>query len=134
VHGISHSRAVHGGGRPEMTTELGQRLRDCRKSAGMTQPVLGEALGLSRNQVSAIERGQSLPPDSVIRNWVFAGGGTEEQGAELIELARGSLRPVHVEPDQPLTAPDPAAHQGGKRWDRPLGATGLPVVHVELDG
>ena len=41
--------------------KVGARLRECRKRAGITQEKLGEAVGLSTNHISAIERGINMP-------------------------------------------------------------------------
>lgn len=40
---------------------LGQRLRQQRKRRGLTIEQLAEMIGLSKNYVSLIERGQKLP-------------------------------------------------------------------------
>jgi transcriptional regulator with XRE-family HTH domain len=42
----------------EQTTDLASRVRDARGRAGLTQEQLGEATGLSRDQVAAIEVGR----------------------------------------------------------------------------
>lgn len=45
---------------------IGRRFRAVRKKAGMTQEEMGEALDLSKNHISDIERGCSLPTVKVL--------------------------------------------------------------------
>ena len=45
---------------------IGKRFRNVRKQAGLTQEVFGEALDLSKNHISDIERGCSLPTVKVL--------------------------------------------------------------------
>ena len=40
---------------------IGKRIKECRIAAGMTQMQLAEALDLSPNHVSAMERGAKIP-------------------------------------------------------------------------
>ena len=44
----------------EMIFEMGNRIRSCRKNAGMSQETLAEKVNLSPHQLSNIERGKSL--------------------------------------------------------------------------
>lgn len=44
----------------EMKIEMGNRIRSCRKDAGMSQETLAEKANLSPHQLSNIERGKSL--------------------------------------------------------------------------
>lgn len=45
---------------------IGKRFRNVRKQAGLTQEAFGEALDLSKNHISDIERGCSLPTVKVL--------------------------------------------------------------------
>lgn len=45
---------------------IGKRFRNARKQAGLTQEAFGEALDLSKNHISDIERGCSLPTVKVL--------------------------------------------------------------------
>ncbi len=47
---------------------IGKRFRYVRKQAGLTQESFGEALDLSKNHISDIERGCSLPTVKVLIN------------------------------------------------------------------
>lgn len=40
---------------------IGKRLKNVRKEAGLTQEAFGEIIGLSKNHVSDLERGVTLP-------------------------------------------------------------------------
>lgn len=42
-------------------TQFGNRLRNARKAAGLSQPALGEAAGVSPQSISACELGKQLP-------------------------------------------------------------------------
>ena len=44
-----------------MTLEIGQRLAEMRKQAGLSQEALAEKLGISRQAVSKWERAESAP-------------------------------------------------------------------------
>ena len=41
--------------------EIGNRIKECRKRAGLTQEQLSERIGLSKNHISGIERGLNQP-------------------------------------------------------------------------
>lgn len=43
--------------KPELKKYIGAKIRELRKSKGMTQTELGDLLGLKNNSISAIERG-----------------------------------------------------------------------------
>ena len=45
---------------------IGKRFRSVRKRAGLTQEAFGESLDLSKNHISDIERGCSLPTVKVL--------------------------------------------------------------------
>lgn len=45
---------------------IGKRFRNVRKMTGLTQEAFGEALNLSKNHISDIERGCSLPTVKVL--------------------------------------------------------------------
>lgn len=45
---------------------IGKRFRNVRKQTGLTQEAFGEALNLSKNHISDIERGCSLPTVKVL--------------------------------------------------------------------
>lgn len=44
---------------------IGERLRDLRKDAGLTQGELGGILNINKHSISSYERGKSEPPDDV---------------------------------------------------------------------
>jgi Helix-turn-helix domain len=58
--------------------ELGARLRQLRKSAGLTGQALADATGQHFTRVSRIENGAQAPTERNIRDWCAACG-TEDQ-------------------------------------------------------
>ena len=67
--------------------ELGARLRQLRKSAGLTGQALADATGQHFTRISRIENGAQAPTERNIRDWCVACG-AEEQIPELIATAR----------------------------------------------
>lgn len=58
----------------EFDTDLGQRIRDLRQAAGLTQQVLGERLGVTKQSISNIEVGrQSVSAEMLWNIAVFLG-------------------------------------------------------------
>jgi transcriptional regulator with XRE-family HTH domain len=49
------------GSRPDLQTRFGERLREARHKAGLTQAALAEAAGLTQQYVAKIEAGQINP-------------------------------------------------------------------------
>jgi hypothetical protein len=66
---------------------LGARLRQLRKSAGLTGQALAEATGQHFTRVSRIENGVQPPTERNIRDWCAACG-AEDQIPDLIATAR----------------------------------------------
>lgn len=58
---------------------IGKRFRHVRKCAGLTQESFGEALNLSKNHISDIERGCSLPTVKVLINVYSQFGHTPDE-------------------------------------------------------
>ena len=58
---------------------IGKRFRNVRKQAGLTQEEFGEALDLSKNHISDIERGCSLPTVKVLINVYSQFGHTPDE-------------------------------------------------------
>lgn len=52
--------------------DLNDRLRKARETADLDQTQLAELIGVSRNSVSAAERGASKPRKPVLIAWAFA--------------------------------------------------------------
>lgn len=52
--------------------DLNDRLRKARETADLDQAQLAELIGVSRNSVSAAERGASKPRKPVLIAWAFA--------------------------------------------------------------
>jgi transcriptional regulator with XRE-family HTH domain len=67
--------------------ELGLRLRQIRKAAGLTGQELAEATGQHFTRISRIENGAQPPTERNIRDWCAACG-TEDQAPDLIASAR----------------------------------------------
>jgi transcriptional regulator with XRE-family HTH domain len=67
--------------------EFGARLRQLRKSAGLTGQALADATGQHFTRISRIENGLQPPTERNIRDWCIACG-AEDQIADLIATAR----------------------------------------------
>ena len=67
--------------------ELGARLRQLRRSAGLTGQALADATGQHVTRVSRIENGAQPPTERNIRDWCAACG-AEDQVDDLIATAR----------------------------------------------
>lgn len=67
--------------------ELGVRLRQLRKSAGLTGQAVADATGQHFTRVSRIENGVQPPTERNIRDWCIACG-AEDQIPDLIATAR----------------------------------------------
>lgn len=67
--------------------ELGARLRQLRKSAGLTGQAIADATGQHFTRVSRIENGVQPPTERNIRDWCVACG-AEDQLTDLIATAR----------------------------------------------
>lgn len=63
-------------------------LNDLRRRAGLSGEELGRTVGWSQSKVSKIESGRTKPSVNDVRTWIDATGATEEQRAELPELAQ----------------------------------------------
>jgi transcriptional regulator with XRE-family HTH domain len=75
--------------------ELGARLRQLRKSAGLTGQVVAEATGQHFTRISRIENGIQPPTERNIRDWCVACG-AEDQIPELIATVR-SVESAYLE-------------------------------------
>jgi transcriptional regulator with XRE-family HTH domain len=69
--------------------ELGSRLRQLRKSAGLTQQVVADATGQHVTRVSRIENGGQAPTERHIRDWC-AVCGADARIPELIATAQAA--------------------------------------------
>ncbi len=75
--------------------ELGARLRQLRKSAGLTGQALADATGQHFTRVSRIENGAQVPTERNIRDWCAACG-AEDQIPDLIATAQ-SVETAYLE-------------------------------------
>jgi transcriptional regulator with XRE-family HTH domain len=75
--------------------ELGARLRQLRKSAGLTGQALADATGQHFTRISRIENGVQPPTERNIRDWCAACG-AEDQIRDLIATAR-SVESAYLE-------------------------------------
>jgi transcriptional regulator with XRE-family HTH domain len=75
--------------------ELGARLRQLRKSAGLTGQALADATGQHFTRVSRIENGAQAPTERNIRDWCAACG-AEDQIPDLIATAQ-SVETAYLE-------------------------------------
>ena len=51
---------------PVDKTQIGSRIKEIRKKAGLTQEQFGERIGFHKNQVYYVEVGKSIPSDDFI--------------------------------------------------------------------
>lgn len=58
---------------------IGKRIREIRKQAGLTQEAFGEKLELSKNHISDIERGCSLPTVKILISIYTQFGNTPDE-------------------------------------------------------
>ncbi len=72
---------------------FGRRLRDLRKTAGLTQQALGEASELSYKYVGAIERGEENPSLQVI---VKLAAGLKREPRDLFEYRHEATTPAQL--------------------------------------
>ncbi|GIJ50244.1 transcriptional regulator [Virgisporangium aliadipatigenens] len=75
--------------------ELGARLRQIRKAAGLTGQVLADATGQHFTRISRIENGVQTPTERNIHDWCTACG-AEEQIPDLIATSR-SVESAYLE-------------------------------------
>lgn len=103
---------------------LGERLRDLRRSAGLSGGQLAAQLGegWGQSKVSRIETGRQLPSDSDVRQWAAAFGDQPEElvamlGRATAEYAAFRDRYVQAggadQAEDAITAADFQAHQIG---------------------
>jgi transcriptional regulator with XRE-family HTH domain len=72
----------------ELPARLAGRLRDLRRSAGLTGINLGGTLGWTQSKVSKIETGRTLPATADVTAWAKATGASSDELAELVDLLR----------------------------------------------
>ena len=97
---------------------FGDRLRRLREAAGLTQEELADRAGLSRDAVSALERGRRRHPQAqTFRALATALGLSEEEVRELRSAAplRPGGRPVAPVVDPPASLPAPLTNLVGRR-------------------
>lgn len=70
--------------------KLGERLRACRKAAGVTGTELAGRLGVSQSTISKIETGKTRAPQDLVRQWLEHTAVDDEVRTELMELAENS--------------------------------------------
>jgi transcriptional regulator with XRE-family HTH domain len=72
--------------------EFGRRLREARRSVGMTQAVLADSVGLSRTSITNIERGKQHIPLHLLPELAAALG--DDALGLVPPLANGTLKPM----------------------------------------
>jgi transcriptional regulator with XRE-family HTH domain len=86
----------------EIDQDLAARLRAARAASKLSQPVLGERIGVTAATVSRIEAGKRRPSISVMQAW-FKECGFE---MEVVEVGDESRTVELVEAIESLTEPD----------------------------
>lgn len=69
---------------------LADKLAEIRVAAGLTQVVLGDAIGLRPERVADFERSRARPRGEVIRRWLHVCG-ADDQLDELLALVPGKV-------------------------------------------
>ena len=69
-----------------MDHTFGERIRDLRLVAGLTQQELAERVGLKTGQISGVERGERLPSLAAYRRIVNVFDLTAEAAGHLLQL------------------------------------------------
>ncbi len=90
----------------DLTTRIARRVRDLRDAQGFSLDALAERSGVSRSNISLIERGQSSPTAAVLDKLAAALGVTlaslfeepKEAAAQPSPLARVAEQPVWTDP------------------------------------
>jgi transcriptional regulator with XRE-family HTH domain len=72
--------------------ELGDRLRELRRAAGLTVRQLAASLSWPPSKISKLENGQQTPSDADVRAWTAAVGAEREADSILTELHTLSTR------------------------------------------
>lgn len=67
-------------------TELGERLKDLRRAAGLTGQQLADALSWPQSKVSKLENGRQTPTDEDVRSWCRATQAKNATKALLADL------------------------------------------------
>lgn len=80
--------------------EFGRRLREARRSAGLTQALLADSVGLSRTSITNIERGNQHIPLHLLPELAAALG--DDVHELLPPLTNGALQPMLAD----LSPPD----------------------------
>lgn len=117
-------------GNEDITERIGRRLRDLRAAAGLSLDALAHKSGVSRSNISLIERGQSSPTAVVLDKLSSALGVSVasmfEAGPDAQPLAPPS--PLARVADQPVWS-DPASGYV-RRNVSPAGVSPLQLVDV----
>ncbi|MEU1282937.1 helix-turn-helix transcriptional regulator [Kitasatospora sp. NPDC005856] len=69
--------------------DLGQRLRELRKDAGLTARAMAEAVGWHESKCSKLQSGRTVPSDEDIRTWAQLCG-VPEEADDLIATVRAT--------------------------------------------
>ncbi|MFT3666897.1 helix-turn-helix domain-containing protein [Piscinibacter sp.] len=92
----------------DVTTRLARRIKDLREAQGWTLDALAERSGVSRSNISLIERGRSSPTATVLDKLSAALGVTLASLFEAPAAAAAPPSPLARVADQPLWT-DPAS-------------------------
>lgn len=105
---------------PEALDAIGERLREERERAGLSQRKLAKSLGLSPSLISQLESGQTKPSVGTLYSIVT------ELGVSLDSIMRGEEGPTSPRVVEEATAASPVVHPGdrqsielasGVRWE-----------------
>lgn len=86
-----------------MTTTLGERLKESRKKAGLTQAQLAEAVGIKQSSYQALESGKNSKSAFITQianqlgvdpNWLLLGFGTPEENPAVKKLLENATNPL----------------------------------------
>jgi transcriptional regulator with XRE-family HTH domain len=111
----------------DITQRIGQRLRDLRSAAGLSLDALAQKSGVSRSNISLIERGQSSPTAVVLDKLSSALGVSV---ASMFELGAPAAAPSPLARVADQTVWDDPASGYRRRNVSPAGVSPLQLVDV----
>ncbi len=112
----------------DINSRIAHRVHELRTAQGLSLDALAERCGVSRSNISLIERGQSSPTATVLDKLSAGLGVTVASLFEPSEQAAAPLSPMARVAEQPVWT-DPATHYLRRNVSPPIGS---PIQLVEV--
>ena len=112
----------------DINSRIAHRVHELRTAQGLSLDALAERCGVSRSNISLIERGQSSPTATVLDKLSAGLGVTVASLFEPSEQAAAPLSPMARVAEQPVWT-DPASHYLRRNVSPPIGS---PIQLVEV--